>query len=209
MPATSLSTTRRSLHGVAELLLAGPQHRATGEIALRVTADGFATSFEPDLRFDGRAVAAGGRRIEVAGLSYADIAAELGVVAREPVDLYGDGSGVRPAETVVLDSAAVAAIIGAFAAGDEALRRFAPDEEPILWPEHFDVGITIGEVNYGLAPGDGAVPEPYAYVGPHRPRSGEFWNVPFGAARTVRELGDASGILAFYDVGRRLIASGS
>jgi hypothetical protein len=213
MPATSanrpLSTTRRSLHGVAELLLAGPQHRASGEIALHVTAAGFATSAEPDLRFDGRAVVSATQRIEVAGLSYADIAAELGVVAAEPADLYADGSGVRPGETVVLDPAAVATITGAFAAGDEALRRFAPGEPPILWPEHFDVGITLGEVNYGLAPGDAHVPEPYAYVGPHTPRTGEFWNVPFGAARSVRELGDAIGILAFYDVGRRLIAAGS
>jgi hypothetical protein len=89
----------------------------------------------------------------VAGLSCADIAAELGVVAREPVDVYAVGSGVRPDESVVLDPAAVAAIVGAFAAGDEALHRFAPGEQPILWPEHFDVGITVGEVNYGLAPG--------------------------------------------------------
>jgi hypothetical protein len=202
--APPLAATRRSLHGIAELLLAGPQHRATGEIALHVMTDGFATSFEPDLRFDGAAVVAGERRIEVAGLSCADIAAELGVVAREPVDVYAVGSGVRPDETVVLDPAAVAAIVGAFAAGDEALHRFAPGERPILWPEHFDVGITVGEVNYGLAPGDDHVPEPYAYVGPHTPRDGEFWNMPFGAARTVRELGDATGILAFYDVGRRL-----
>jgi hypothetical protein len=203
-PSTSLSTTRRSLHGIAELLLAGPQHRATGEIALHVTADGFATSFEPDLRFDGAAVVAGERRVEVAGLSYADIAAALGVVARAPVALYEEGSGVRPDETVVLDRAAVATIVAAFAAGDEAFRRFAPGEEPILWPEHFDAGITLGDVNYGLAPGDGHVPEPYAYVGPHTPRDGEFWNMPFGAARPVRELGDAAAIAAFFATGRRL-----
>jgi hypothetical protein len=209
MPATSLSTTRRSLHGVAELLLAGPQHRASGEIALRVTEAGFATSAEPDLHFDGRAVVSAQHRIEVAGLSYADIAAELGVVAGEPADLYADGSGVRPDETVVLDPGAVDTITGAFAAGDEALRRFASGERPILWPEHFDIGITVGDVNYGLAPGDAHVPEPYAYVGPHTPRIGEFWNMPFGAARTVRELGDATGILAFYDVGRRLLTPGS
>ncbi len=206
MPATSLSTTRRSLHGIAELLLAGPQHRATGEIALRVITGGFATSHEPDLRFDGRAVVAGERRIEVAGLSYADIAAALGVVAREPADVYKEGAGVRPDEIVVVDQTAVATITAAFAAGDEALRRFAPGEEPILWPEHFDAGITVGEVNYGLAPGDDHVPEPYAYVGPHTPRDGEFWNMPFGAARPVRDLGDANAIAAFYETGRRLTA---
>jgi len=40
--------TRRSLHGVAELLLAGPQHRATGRIDLSVVDGGFATAAEPD-----------------------------------------------------------------------------------------------------------------------------------------------------------------
>jgi len=34
-------TTRRSLHGVAELLIAGPQHRAHGTIRLRATPGGF------------------------------------------------------------------------------------------------------------------------------------------------------------------------
>jgi hypothetical protein len=25
----------------------------------------------------------------------------------------------------------------------------------VLWPEHFDVGITAGAINYGASPGDG------------------------------------------------------
>jgi hypothetical protein len=204
MTEISLSTTRRSLHGVAELLLAGPQFRASGEIALRVAADGFAMSVAPELRFDGGAVVAGQRRVEVAGLSYADVAASLGVVARKPENLYPDGSGVRPDETIVLDPAAVHTIIAAFTAGDEALRRFAPATQPILWPEHFDVGIAVDDVNYGLSPGDDQLPEPYAYVGPHTPREVDsFWNMPFGAALTVRELGSADAILDFFDTGRR------
>ena len=36
-----LSATRRSLHAVAEQLLAGPQHRAQGTIRLQVTPGGF------------------------------------------------------------------------------------------------------------------------------------------------------------------------
>jgi hypothetical protein len=35
----------------------------------------------------------------------------------------------------------------AFVRGDAALRAFAADSTPILWPEHFDVGVTVGEVN--------------------------------------------------------------
>ena len=202
------NTTRRSLHGIAELLLAGPQHQATGEIALRVTADGFATAFAPDLRFDGRALVAGERRVEVAGLSYADVAAAAGVVAGAPAGVYKEGSGVDPASLIVLDPAAVGTILDAFALGDEALRRFAPDAQRVLWPEHFDVGITWDEVNYGLAPGDDHVPGPYAYVGPHTPRVGEFWNKPFGAAQPVRALGSAAAMVDFFTTGRRLATEG-
>lgn len=43
-PRTVVEHTRPTLHGIAECLLAGPQHRATGEIALRTTANGFATA---------------------------------------------------------------------------------------------------------------------------------------------------------------------
>ena len=77
----------------------------------------------------------------------------------------------------------------------------------MLWPEHFDVAIDAGEVNYGVSPGDGSCPEPYAYVGPWHfgERSGrddDFWNASFGASRTVRELGDQAGVLAFFRAGR-------
>jgi hypothetical protein len=68
------------------------------------------------------------------------------------------------------------------------MRRFAPSEEPILWPEHFDLGIALDEVNYGVSPGDNGHPLPYAYVGPWTPREGEFWNASFGAVRTAEQL---------------------
>jgi hypothetical protein len=204
MTAMSPNPTRRSLHGIAELLLAGPQFRRCGEIALRVAGGGFATAFEPALLFDGHAVVAGNERTEVAGLSYVDAATALGVTAGEPAGVYEDGSGARPEDVIELDGEVAAGITAAFAAGDEALRLLAPGETPILWPEHFDVGVTLGGVDYGLAPGDGHVPEPYAYVGPHTPLPGAFWNMPFGAARTVRELGSASAILDFFETGRRL-----
>ena len=52
-----LAVTRRSLHGVAELVLAGPQYRATGKLRLRVVPGGFATTLTPGLRVDGSRVA--------------------------------------------------------------------------------------------------------------------------------------------------------
>jgi hypothetical protein len=200
--STSLTTTRRSLHGIAELLLAGPQFRASADIRLRVTETGFATVAPPALRLDGTHLVAGERHVDLAGRTYAEIATAVAVDAGDPAGVYDEGSGVRPGEVVTLDPGATRTITGALVAGDAALRRLAPAATPILWPEHFDVGITLDDVNYGVSPGDHHIPEPYAYVGPHEPRRGPFWNMSFGAARTVRELGGADEILAFFETGR-------
>jgi hypothetical protein len=48
-----LALTRRCLHGVGELVLAGPQYRATGKLRLGVVPGGFATVMTPQLRVDG------------------------------------------------------------------------------------------------------------------------------------------------------------
>ncbi|WP_432828237.1 hypothetical protein [Dactylosporangium sp. CA-092794] len=197
---TNLS--RRSLHGLAELVLAGPQHRASGTIRLRVTADGFATVAAPDLAVAGdMLVVGGGRRVPLAGRTFADVAAEAGVEAGAPRDLYPDGSGVAEQDVIVLDGAPE--ILAAFAAGDAALRGLSADQTPVLWPEHFDVGVSLDDVNYGVSAGDSTIDEPYAYVGPWTPREGEFWNVSFGAAHPVRELPDLG---AFFGEGRRRAA---
>jgi hypothetical protein len=74
----------------------------------------------------------------------------------------------------------------------------------VLWPEHFDVSITVDEVNYGVSPGDGYLGEPYAYVGPYTPRSGAFWNAPFGAARPLATLGELEAVVEFFTEGRTL-----
>ncbi|ETK32290.1 hypothetical protein [Microbispora sp. ATCC PTA-5024] len=80
--------------------------------------------------------------------------------------------------------------------------RSPPGLTPVLWPEHFDLAVTLDEVNYGISPGDGHLPEPYAYVGPWTPRTGPFWNAPFGASRPLRELGGAEAVRAFFEQGR-------
>jgi hypothetical protein len=53
MADETLISARRSLHAVAERLLAGPEHRAVGGIALRVVPGGFATAEGPAIRVDG------------------------------------------------------------------------------------------------------------------------------------------------------------
>ena len=66
---------------------------------------------------------------------------------------------------------------------EEAQRRRGGDTDPILWPEHFDVAIELGEeaagcrATYGFSPGDENHPEPYAYVAPWTAAArGELWN---------------------------------
>lgn len=206
MTETVLETTRRFLHGTAELLLAGPQHRKNGRIDLRVTDGGFGTATEPGLRVDGQDLVTETGRFPLAGRSYREVAAAAGLEAGEPAGVYGGGPGVRTDEVITLDAGAVKTLVRAFADGDRALRAFAPGVEPILWPEHFDVAISIDEVNYGVSPGDGHIAEPYAYVGPFEPRQGEFWNAAFGAARTMAELGDAAAVVRFFRTGRDLAA---
>lgn len=202
--STALNRTRRSLHGVAELVLAGPEHRRTGDIALLVAPGGFRTKTEPPLAVDGTDLVAGDRRIPIDGRSCAALAAAAGVDAGAPDDVYPGGSGVAPDEVLRVDAEAAAWIARCWAVGDAALRRLAPDEPPILWPEHFDVGIEVDGVSYGVSPGDGYLAEPYAYVNPGPHDGDAYWNAPFGSARPMRELGDADpeAVLAYLAEGR-------
>jgi hypothetical protein len=198
--------TRRALHGIAELVLAGPQHRLNGRIRLRVTPGGFGTAFEPDLRVDGAHLVAGGQRLPANGKTYAELAAAAGVEARAPTEVYSDGPGIGLDEVITVDADAAAHLADCFALGQEALMRFLPRAEIVLWPEHFDLGATADEVNYGISPGDSYLGEPYAYVGPWKVPEGDFWNAPFGAARAIQELGDAEAILAFFEQGHRQVS---
>jgi hypothetical protein len=183
---------RRTLHAVAEHLLAGPQWRHAREISLVVTAGGFATPVPARARprrarahRDQVAARPAGPAAPLAG-SVRAMAAVLGVTPGAPDGLYGEHAELGPDDELVVDAAAIAAVLGAFSAGATALGELArgtghSTETPVLWPEHFDVGISLDEVNYGLSPGDAAHARPYAYVGPWTPRTGAFWNEPFGA----------------------------
>jgi hypothetical protein len=195
-----LVTTRRSLHGVAELVLAGPQHAQTGEISLRSVPGGFATTHTPALSVVGAEVLGPDGAVGIDGQTPASLADALGVQATSLSAVYTDGSGIGPDDALEVDAAAAATIADAFAAGDAALRSLAPDETPILWPEHFDIGISAGEVNYGVSAGDGYLAVPYAYVGPWSPPAqDDYWNAPFGRAVPVDEIDD---LLAFFSEGR-------
>ncbi|MFI5706465.1 hypothetical protein [Kribbella sp. NPDC051620] len=207
MDEQTLVSTRRALHGVAELILAGPQYRLGGGIRLRVVPGGFGTVAAPDLRVDGDLLVLPGGSIELSGGTFAERAKEAGVVASRLDDVYSGGLKVDPDSRIEVDRAAARLIADAFARGDAALRSFDADTAPVLWPEHFDVGITLDKVNYGVSPGDENIPEPYAYVGPWSPPTGAFWNAPFGAARLMAELPDPEAVLAFFRAGQEQAAA--
>lgn len=198
-----LALTRRSLHGVAELVLAGPQYRATGRLRLGVVPGGFATTLMPRLRVDGSGVSdSEGVTAAIHGRTPRELGAELGVAAGRPEGAYEGGSGVEPDETLAVDPGQAGLILEALALGHDALVAFAADESPVLWPEHFDVAIRVHEMNFGLSPGDAFIEEPYAYVGVASSPSGEFWNAPFGAAVPLRDLPDALAVAGFFTEGR-------
>lgn len=200
MSPQDLEPTRQALHGVAELVLAGPQYAESHDIRLRVTPGGFGTVAAPDLRVDGLELVTPSARLPLGG-TFAGLARAAGVEARSLRDVYDDGPGVTEADEIHVEPGAVAVILEAFTRGDTAMRAFAPDQEPVLWPEHFDLGISLDEVNYGVSPGDSHLPEPYAYVAPWSPRAGAFWSAPFGAARPLTELGDVDSLVRFFREG--------
>ena len=93
--------------------------------------------------------------------------------------------------------------------------RRSDEPSPItIWPEHFDLALSAAKVNYGASPGDDAIGEPYAYVGPwDRPLPGDatFWNQPFGAALghdRIAGSDDLVGLLPGRQGGRRTAAEG-
>jgi hypothetical protein len=203
----TMAATRHQLHGIAECLFAGPEYQATGEIALQVTPGGFGTTAGPELRLDGLELVAGDRRVPAAG-ALGDLADRLGVEFGAPTLGYRDGSGAQRGDVVDLDTAATQLILDWYALSDAALRILDPDQQPVLWPEHFDVAILLDDRSYGSSPGDGFYSTPYAYVSARDHDGGPFWNAPFGALRAAEDFASTSDLVAFWREGRTLLGGG-
>ena len=212
-----LAATRTGLHQVAEHILAAALHAETGEIALMPSPGGFRTPpFGQDRKFlavDGTELVAGGmgssRRTALTTLR---AAAEFArITPGAPAEVYRPATPLDLDERLTIDPAAARVLADWYQLGEQALRGFAadiPDDQPtaaVLWPEHFDLGITAGAVNYGASPGDTQVADPYLYVGPHDgppPGDPAFWNAPYGAVRTIDQIGAAADAAAFFRDGR-------
>jgi hypothetical protein len=213
---TDLTPTRESLHRVAEHVLAAAQARAGAGIRLRYAAGGFETMVGiPDGRrigvADGRIVVSGPDGRQDAELTTVAAAARLaGTEAGLPPGIYPAATPFEPEAPLRVDDAALSVLTHWYEVADEALRRFGEQvtgapHNPVLWPEHFDLGITIDAVNYGASLGDEHIAEPYVYVGPHAgpPPGDEFWNAPFGAARTRAEVRSVDDAVDFFRKARQ------
>jgi hypothetical protein len=212
-----LAATRAGLHQVAEHIIAAALHAETGEIALMPSPGGFGTPpFGRDRRFlavDGtELVVGGGGSSRRTALTTLRAAAEFaGIAPGAPAEVYRPATPLNLDEPLTIDPAAARVLADWYQLGEQALRGFAveiPDDRPtaaVLWPEHFDLGITAGAINYGVSPGDAEVADPYLYVGPHDgppPGDPAFWNAPFGAVRTIDQIGAAADAVAFFHTGR-------
>jgi hypothetical protein len=206
-PGRSTASTRRYLHGVAELLLAGPQYERSGTIRLQATPGGFGTTRLPELSVRGDRLLGPDGDVGLSGRTSVQVAAVVGVTARAPSELYADGSGMSADELLSVDADAAAFLADVFALGNEALLAFAPQETPALWPEHFDIAVSVDEVNYGVSPGDGWSSGAYAYVGPWSVPAGDFWDAPFGATRAVTEETTVEQLVTFFREGRNSVQS--
>jgi hypothetical protein len=125
--------------------------------------------------------------------------------------VYSLATPLEPDAPLAIDAEAAAVIHGLFALTDAALATWARRHAALqpsaaqLWPEHFDLAITMAEVNYGGSPGDDDHPGPYLYVGPWSldGLTGELWNESFGASQTLEEIRSPDDAVGFFEAGRR------
>jgi len=208
-----LAVTRAGLHRVAEHVLAAARYAETGRIGLMPSPGGFRT---PPFGTEGKFLAVDGTEFVVGGaagtrrtaLTTIRAAAEFaGVTPGAPAQVYKPATPVNLDEPLMIDLDAARLLAGWYRLGAQAMSRLAaeiPGDQPgavVLWPEHFDVGMTAAAISYGASPGDDQIPEPYLYVGPHDgppPGDPAFWNAQFGAARTFRQIGTVAEAAAFF-----------
>lgn len=204
-------TTRVALHTLAEHLLASDLAGRVGKIGLRSTPGGFG---QPETVADGIR-----HRIRVDGTSIVVLRGDLedweAITTPAAAAVFagvrlGDTEGETTLDKDValdIDLAAAARIAEWFALVDSALaemrRRHRARRPTIaqLWPEHFDLAFSMTEVNLGGSPGDHDHDEPYLYVGPWFPVTGEPWNEAWGTSRLASAVRTVDDAVEFFEFG--------
>ena len=190
--------------------MSAARYHATGRIGLRVTTGGFGTPPFGDrevVRVEGTdLVQEHGDDVSRAPLTTLAAAAAFVSVPLGAPPLYIAATHTAPDEPLAIDRGAATLLATWFSLADAELRRLctarvglAPSEIE-LWPEHFDLGVELGDeaagtrANFGASPGDDAIPLPYLYVGPWDAsrRVGRFARESFGAAARYDEIREAT-----------------
>lgn len=226
-PPDDFEKTRRSLHVLAEHVIAPARHRSNGKIGLRYTRAGFGTPFfgeDEQVRMDGREIVrlrgADEWRSDVTTVR--EVGRLVGIECGAPAGVYTPRTELDPDANLYLDptSAVYLGDIYGFATSvleDLKVRTTAEERASRvqIWPEHFDVAIEIGDetkgqrAGYGLSPGDDDHSDPYLYVVPWTDRPKDpWWNAThFDGARCdlgelLRSEDQRSTALDFFEEGR-------
>ena len=165
LPAT-FAETRLALHRVAEGVVSSAR-KPENEISLRYTLGGFGTPFFEEAGAEWQVRVANGQLIRQRGREETS----------EPLPVEVDGTA----------ASALGDLYGFACSVLEQLRADeASDGDPslvVLWPEHFDLAVELGNegrgrrATFGASPGDEQHEEPYLYVTPAKAElaSGELW----------------------------------
>jgi hypothetical protein len=210
MTSNVLVATREAWHRLAEHVLAPARYAVDGHISLQVAPGGFGTpevgTSATRVAVDGEqlVVVRDGREVRSVPRTLREAADLVGIEPGAPVGVYPPATPCHPDEPLAIDPAAARELADWYRLGAEALADLAPDEPARLWPEHFDLGISVDRVNYGVSPGDAVIGEPYAYAGPWDALDDPdgFFDRSFGAARTRREVRSVTDLAAFFRTAR-------
>jgi hypothetical protein len=199
----AFATTRHSWHALAEHVVSGARHRATGKIGLRFVRGGFGTPFFGD---DEAVRVVGGGIVHTVGdhearapiTTLGNAGMFLRVAVGVPDQLFMPVTDGDPDRTLAIDEEAAVALADWFGFATGVLAQMRVDcaagapSLVQLWPEHFDISIDAGDeasgrrATFGASPGDAEHPEPYLYVSVWEPgrvnRGDVYWNEPFGAS---------------------------
>jgi hypothetical protein len=205
---SSLVDTRIALHALARFVLAAELEGTTELVTLRATPGGFG---QPERLVNGLQ-----RRVRV---DRTDLVVQYGENERwTPITTLGEAAEAasitlpadapEPTVPLTVDPTHAQHIADFFALTESALnefRRMHASAGPTiaqLFPHHFDLAITLTEVNFGGSPGDADHDQPYLYVGPWRVSPHPTWNEPWGASMPWTPTTTLEQARTFFEHGR-------